>query len=151
MEAKAEEVKIVKAKEGREKEEEKKKKPKKKRIIEVKKVAKKWEIWDDKEEAAKSEEKAKMLVPEKFHKWVHILEKKTSERMPMRKMWDHAIKIKKWFVLKKGKIYMLLLREKREEMYKFIKEQLRKGYIRLSKLPQMASVFFVGKMMVRSR
>ena len=34
---------------------------------------------------------------------------------------------------------------KREEMCKFIEEQLRKGYIRLSKLPQMALVFFVEK------
>jgi len=30
-------------------------------------------------------------------------------------------------------------------MHEFIKEQLRKGYIRLSKSPQMAPVFFVGK------
>ena len=31
-------------------------------------------------------------------------------------------------------------------MYEFIKEQLRKEYIRPSKSPQIASVFFVGKM-----
>ena len=30
-------------------------------------------------------------------------------------------------------------------MHKFIQEQLRKGYIRPSKLPQIALVFFVGK------
>ena len=30
-------------------------------------------------------------------------------------------------------------------MYEFINEQLRKGYIRPSKLPQTAPVFFVGK------
>ena len=48
-------------------------------------------------------------------------------------------------MLKKGKIYMLSLRKKREEICKFIKEQLRKEYIRLSKLSQMAFVFFVGK------
>jgi len=30
-------------------------------------------------------------------------------------------------------------------VYEFIEEKLRKGYIRLSKLPQMAPVFFVGK------
>ena len=34
---------------------------------------------------------------------------------------------------------------KREEIYEFIKEYLRKGYIRLSKLFQIALVFFVGK------
>jgi len=38
-----------------------------------------------------------------------------------------------------------LSRKEREEIYEFIKEQLRKGYIKLLKLPQMALVFFVGK------
>ena len=36
-------------------------------------------------------------------------------------------------------------REEREEVRKFVKEQLRKGYIQLSKSPQMVLVFFVGK------
>jgi len=47
-------------------------------------------------------------------------------------------------VPRKGKVY-LLLREKREEVREFIREQLRKGYIWLSKLSQMMPVFFVGK------
>ena len=47
-------------------------------------------------------------------------------------------------MLKKRKVY-LLLREEREEVYEFIKEQLRKEYIRSLKLPQMALVFFVEK------
>jgi len=38
-----------------------------------------------------------------------------------------------------------LSKNKREEVQKFIKDQLRKGYIRLSKSPQMLLVFFVGK------
>jgi len=38
-----------------------------------------------------------------------------------------------------------LSREEREEVCKFITEQLRKGYIRLSKLLQIVPVFFVGK------
>ena len=45
---------------------------------------------------------------------------------------------------RKGKVYPLL-REEREEVHKFILEQLRKGYIRPLKLPQMVLVFFVGK------
>jgi len=64
--------------------------------------------------------------------------------MPTWKIWDYAIDIKEGFVPRKGKVY-LLSREEREEMCKFIQEQLRKGYIRLWKLPQMASVFFIGK------
>ena len=62
----------------------------------------------------------------------------------MRKVWDHVIDIKEGFVLRKGKVYPLL-REEREEVREFIKEQLRKGYIRPLKSPQMAPVFFVGK------
>jgi len=38
-----------------------------------------------------------------------------------------------------------LFRKEREEVREFIKEQMRKGYIRLLKSPQMALVFFVGK------
>jgi len=44
--------------EERRKEEE----PKKDRIMKVKKVVEKWEIWNDEEKAAKSEEEAKKLV-----------------------------------------------------------------------------------------
>ena len=64
--------------------------------------------------------------------------------MPTRKIWDYAIDIKEKFVPRKRKVYPLL-REEREEVQEFIKEQLRKGYIRLSKLPQTVPVFFVGK------
>jgi len=34
----------------------------------VKKVAKEWEIWDEEEKVARSEEKAKKSVPKQFHK-----------------------------------------------------------------------------------
>jgi len=47
-------------------------------------------------------------------------------------------------VPRKGKVYLLLM-EEREKVHKFILEQLRKGYIRLSKSPQTALVFFIGK------
>jgi len=64
--------------------------------------------------------------------------------MPIRKIWDHVIELKEIFVLRKEKIY-LLLREEREEVREFIDEQIRKGYIRLSKSPQTTLVFFVEK------
>jgi len=107
-------------------------------------VAEEWEIWDKREKVENSEEETKRLVPERFHKWIHVFGKKASERMPTRKLWDYAIDIKEEFVPRKGKVYPFS-REEREEVYKFISEQLRKGYIRPSKLPQMALVFFVEK------
>jgi len=64
--------------------------------------------------------------------------------MPTRKIWDHTIDMKEGFMLRKGKVY-LLLREEREEVCEFIKEHLRKGYIRPLKSSQTVSVFFVGK------
>jgi len=52
--------------------------------------------------------------------------------------------MKKGFILRNRKVY-LLSREEREEVCEFISKQLRKKYIRLSKLPQTIPVFFVGK------
>jgi len=52
--------------------------------------------------------------------------------------------VKEGFVPRKGKVY-LLLRKERKEVHKFIEEQLRKEYIRPLKSPQTAPVFFVGK------
>ena len=61
-----------KKKQGRkrrkEKKKEKKKNQKKGKMIEVRKVVEEWEIWDEEEEAVKSEAEAKKLVLEKFHK-----------------------------------------------------------------------------------
>ena len=62
--------------------------------------------------------------------------------MPVKKVWDHVIEVKKEFVLKKTKVYLLSREERREEC-QFIKEQLKKEYIRPLKLPQTAPLFFV--------
>ena len=59
--------------------------------MEVKKVAEEWKIWNEEEEAAG---------------------KKQSERMPMRKVWDHMIDVKEGFVLRKGKVYPLSRKER---------------------------------------
>ena len=130
---------------GKKREEKKKRKEQKKgKTMEVKKVAEEWEIWDEKEEAAKSEAEAKKLVLEKFHEWIKVFGKKQLERIPMRKVWDHVINVKEGFIPRKGKVYPLL-REEREEVREFVKEQLQKRYIQPLKSPQMVPVFFVGK------
>jgi len=64
--------------------------------------------------------------------------------MPTRKTWDHAIDLKETFKPQKKRIY-LLSKNEREEVQKFIEDQLRKGYIRPSKLPQTSPVLFVDK------
>ena len=89
--------------------------------MEVKKIAEEWKIWDEEVKVAKLEVEAKKLVPEKFHKWIKVFDKKQSERMPTRKIWDHTINIKKGFMPRKGKMYPLS-REKREKVREFVKE-----------------------------
>ena len=64
--------------------------------------------------------------------------------MPMKKVCNHVIEVKKEFVPRKGKEY-LLSRKERREVYEFIEKQLRKRYIRPSKSPQIALVFFVER------
>ena len=89
----------AKEKAGKKREEkDKKKKQKKEKTVKVKKVAEEWEIWDEEEEVARSEEEAKKLVPEKFHRWIKVFRKKQLERMLTRKVWDHAIEVKEVFI-----------------------------------------------------
>jgi len=57
-----------------------------------------------------------------------VFGKVESERMPVRKVWDHAIDLKEEFKVSKVKVYPLS-RNKRDEVQKFIKEHLKKGYI----------------------
>ena len=45
--------------------------------------------------------------------------KKESKRIPTRKLWNHAIELKKGFVLRKRKVYSLL-REKKEKVQVFV-------------------------------
>jgi len=56
---------MIEVKGRREKKEEE---TKKERTMEVKKVAKKWEIWDKKKKVEKSKEKIKKLVSQEFYK-----------------------------------------------------------------------------------
>ena len=122
----------------------KKKRRSKKEGKQVKRVVKEWKIWNEEKKVARSKEEAEKWVSEKFHWWIKIFGKKQSKRMPTRKIWDHIIELKEEFALRKGKVYPLS-REEREEVREFIWKQLIKGYIRLSKSPQTALVFFVGK------
>ena len=137
VETEAEETRIVKTKGRREKKKKGKKyeekKIKKKRIIEINKIVKEWKIQDKEKEAVKSKEEFKKLVPQRFHKWTYVFGKKVSKRMLTKKLWDYMVEIKKKFVPRKRKVYFLS-RKERGEVYKFIKEQLRKEYIRLLKL-----------------
>jgi len=84
------------------------------------------------------------MVPKRFYRWLKVFGKIELERMPVRKVWDHAIDLNKDFKASKAKVYPLS-RNKREKVQKFVEEHLKKGYIRPSKSQQTSPVFFVGK------
>jgi len=84
------------------------------------------------------------MVPKKFHRWLKVFGKVESERMPTRKVWDHAIDLKEEFKASKAKVYPLS-RNEREEVQSFVDKHLKKGYIRPTKSQQISPVFFVGK------
>ena len=88
--------------------------------------------------------KIEKMVPQRFLRWKKVFGKVESERMPMRKIWDHAIDLKETFKPRKERIYPLS-RNKRKEVQNFMEDQLRKRYIRPSKSPQISPVFFVNK------
>lgn len=90
------------------------------------------------------------MIPERFHQYLKVFEKKASERMPIRKPWDHAIDMKPRFEPTKAKIIPLSPQEQKE-VEEFINDQLSKGYTRESKLPQMSAMFFVPKKDMKKR
>jgi len=80
------------------------------------------------------------MVPKKFHRWLKVFGKVESERILVRKVWDHAIDLKEDFKVSKAKVYPLSQNE-RDEVQKFVNEHLKKGYIQPSKLQQISPVF----------
>ena len=84
------------------------------------------------------------MVPKMFHQWLKVFGKVESERMLIRKIWDHVIDLKENFKASKAKVYPLS-RNKRDEVQKFVDEHLKKGYIQPSKSQKTSPVFFVGK------
>ena len=79
-------------------------------------------------EAVKDRRKVKDMVLKWFYKWLKVLQKQESERMLVRKTWDHAIDLQDEFIPRKGRIYPLS-RIEREEVQAFVDSQLKKGYI----------------------
>jgi len=87
----------------------------------------------------------KAHVPEWLHEYGNVFSKHKSERMPLRKLYDHAIDFMEGAKLPKpAKVYPLSLVE-RNSLDSWIDEELRKGYICLSTSPIAALFFFVKK------
>lgn len=83
-------------------------------------------------------------IPVQYHEFLKVFDKKTSERLPARGEWDHAIDLKMSFEPRPCKTYPLAPVEQRE-LDKFLTENLEKGYIRPSKSPMASPFFFIKK------
>ena len=55
------------------------------------------EDWERKEEVKMDYRKIEKMVSQKFLRWRKVFGKMESERMPTRKIWDHAIDLKETF------------------------------------------------------
>ena len=84
-------------------------------------------------------------MPEWLYEYRNVFSKNKSERIPIRKLYDHTIDFVKGTVLSKPtKVYLLSLAE-RNSLDMWINEELRKGYIQLSTSPIAAPFSFVKK------
>jgi len=72
-------------------------------ILEKEKIVR-WAIndkedWEREKEVEADHRKIKEMISRKFLKWRKVFGKIESEKMPMRKIWDHAIDLKEIFKL----------------------------------------------------
>ncbi|KAF9796773.1 hypothetical protein IEO21_10957 [Rhodonia placenta] len=86
----------------------------------------------------------KESVPKQYHEFLKVFSKEASERLPKRKPYDHAIELVPGYSMFHSKVYPLSNNEQ-EELDKFLKEQLAKGYICESKSPILSPFFFIKK------
>jgi len=77
------------------------------------------EDWGREEELEVDHRKVDEIVPKRFLKWRKVFGKIESERMPTRKIWDHAIDLKEMFKPRKERIYPLS-KDEREEVQKSV-------------------------------
>ena len=84
-------------------------------------------------------------IPRQYHKYGNVFSETEAQRFPKPRLWDHAIDLLPDAPITIDcKIYPLAPMEQ-SAMDDFLKEQLKKGYIRPSKSPYASSFFFVKK------
>jgi len=96
-------------------------------------------------EATKEDREALQKIPLKYRRHAQVFSESAAQRFPSPRIWDHAIELKPEAPATiPGKIYALTVAEQ-EELLKFVKEHMAKGYIRPSKSPYAAPFFFIKK------
>jgi hypothetical protein len=97
-----------------------------------------------KENEKKADLPVEKLIPENLHDFLNVFDNNKADKFSESNMWDHKIDMKEKFEPKSFKNYNLTP-EEQEELDKFLDENLKKGYIQPSQLPQASLFFFVKK------
>jgi Retroviral aspartyl protease len=97
-----------------------------------------------KENEKKVDLPVEQLIPEDLHDFLDVFDDNKANRFPESNVWDHKIDMKEGFEPKSFKNYNLTP-EEQKELDKFLNENLEKGYIWTSQLPQASPFFFCKK------
>ena len=85
-----------------------------------------------------------ILIPKEYLNYAEVFDEKNCEVLPPHREYDCEIKLKENSNLFYGPLYPLT-EEEREELKKYLKENLKKGFIRKSSSPAGAPILFVKK------
>jgi hypothetical protein len=96
------------------------------------------------ENSKKTDKTDEQLVQAEYHKYLDIFNEEKAQRFPDTRPWNYKIKMKEGFKPKSFKNYNLTPAEQ-IELDKFLKENLKKGYIQPSQLSTASPFFFVLK------
>jgi len=95
-----------------------------------------------KQDEGKEKQTVEEIVPLEYHEYLDVFQEEVV-RFPKKQTWDHTIDMKNGFEPKAFRSYNLTLEEQHQQA-EFIQENLKKGYIRLSKSPMASPFFFVS-------
>jgi hypothetical protein len=96
------------------------------------------------ENSKKTDKTDEQLVPVEYHKYLDIFSEEKAHRFLELRPWNHKIEMKEGFEPKSFKNYNLTPAEQ-IKLDKFLKENLKKGYIMPSQSPMASPFFFVSK------
>src|SRR5712672_3621629 len=93
------------------------------------------------DQVIKEDREALQKIPLEYRRHAQVFSESAAQRFPSPRIWDHVIELKPDAPMTiPGKIYALTVAEQ-EELLKFVKEHMAKGYIRPSKSPYAAPFF----------
>jgi hypothetical protein len=98
----------------------------------------------DKALATKTHTDPKTKVPLNYHNLLHVFSQAEANKLPIRRLYDHQIKLKPSKQPSYGPLYSMSLNELKV-LKKYLDENLSKGFIRASSSPVASLVIFVKK------